>query len=302
VTIQTDEGAGARVPLAERMDPAVRGRLHVRKRAGLEVIEADLPGSFRAFFTTRNGGVSIGPFASLNLDPRSEDALDSVAVNRARVSAALDSIERGAEGQDAAPSVDLDRVSPLRFVSPAQVHGTRVVGAADYVAGATTDAYGRYDQPCDGLTLHPLIDRGLAALLLFADCEPVVMAGDVDMAVVHGGWRGIVGGILEQAGRSMIGPPGLAVIGPSIGPCCFTVGGDVAKVFAGRFGSNVVSEGQVDLWAAVATALGELGLREQSIMNPRLCTCCNREFFYSYRSEGPLTGRHAVVAWAEAAA
>ncbi len=302
MTTQADVGARAGVPLSDRMDPVVRDRLHVCERAGLQVIEADLPGTFRAFFTTRSGGVSAGPFASLNLDPRSDDVSKSVAVNRARVSAAVGCVAQGVEGRDAVPLSERDDLSARRLVTPAQVHGTRVVGAADYAAAATMDTEGRYDQPCDGLTLHPLMDRGLAVLLLFADCVPVIMAGDVDMAVVHCGWRGLVGGILEQAGRSMIGPPGSAVIGPSIGPCCFTVGDDVARVFAGRFGSSTISEGQVDLWLAVATALSELGLREQSIVNPRLCTCCNRDLFYSYRAEGPVTGRHGAVAWAEEAA
>ncbi len=60
------------------------------------------------------------------------------------------------------------------------------------------------------------------------------------MAVAHGGWRGILGGIVQQAGIAMTGPPGGAVIGPSIGPCCFTVGREVADAFAGRFGAGVV--------------------------------------------------------------
>jgi copper oxidase (laccase) domain-containing protein len=142
-----------------------------------------------------------------------------------------------------------------------------------------------------------VLDRGLAALLLFADCVPIVLVGDVDMAVVHGGWRGILSGVIEQAGCAMTGPPALAVIGPSLGPCCFTVGDEVAEDFSRRFGSGVVNENRVDLWASASAALRELGLAPSRIVNPRLCTACNRDLFYSYRAEGPETGRHGCAAW-----
>jgi len=128
------------------------------------------------------------------------------------------------------------------------------------------------------------------------------------MAVAHGGWRGILGGIVQQAGRAMIGPPAAAVIGPSIGPCCFTVGVEVAEAFAARFGSEVVlppgrgsgEDGdlpRVDLWAATARACTELGIRPEQVVNPRLCTACNTDLFYSYRKEGPVTGRQGCAAW-----
>ena len=155
------------------------------------------------------------------------------------------------------------------------------------------------------MTLNPMLDKGLAALLVFADCVPVVLAGEVDMAVVHGGWRGILGGIVQQAGRAMTGPPGTAVIGPSIGPCCFAVGEEVARAFGARFGPEVIARPggsvgahRVDLWAAVTKALVEMGVKEGQVVNPRLCTACNTDFFYSYRREGPITGRQGCIAWA----
>ncbi|MFH0916749.1 MAG: laccase domain-containing protein [bacterium] len=217
-----DGGGRPRAALGERIDPEARPWLEVREVGPMTLLEARLPGPFRTLFTTRMGGESAGVFASLNLDLRSDDDPIAVAHNRAYVAGALrdgEAMTRGAGGH--------------RLVSPAQAHGLRVVGAAEYVR----DQGG---SPCDGLTLHPLLDRGLAALLLFADCVPVVLAGEVDMAVAHGGWRGILGGIVQQAGRAMTGPPGMAVIGPSIGPCCFTVGKEVAEAFAARFGPEVV--------------------------------------------------------------
>jgi copper oxidase (laccase) domain-containing protein len=150
---------------------------------------------------------------------------------------------------------------------------------------------------------------------------PVVLGSEVDMAVSHGGWRGVLGGIVQQAGRAMIGAPAGAVIGPSIGPCCFTVGREVAALFAARFGSRVVREPgeqgggaetggadsgdrteggpRVDLWEAVAVALEELGVPRSQVVNPRLCTRCNADLFYSYRKGGPVTGRHGCLGWVD---
>jgi hypothetical protein len=265
--------------LAERIDPAARPRLAVRAIHGVPVIEACVPRPYRAVFTTRMGGESGGPFASLNLDPRSPDDPSVVARNRSRIA----------------------RVTGRDLVSPLQVHGLRVVGAAEYVAEPEVT-------PCDGLTLNPFLDAALAAVLLFADCVPVVLCGEVDIAVVHGGWRGILGGIVQQAGLAMTGQPGSAVIGPSIGPCCFTVGEDVAAGFSDRFGAQVVlgpkEQGgcpRVDLWEAVTLALDEIGVPRKAVTNPRLCTVCNNDLFYSYRLEGPVTGRHGCVAWISAA-
>jgi polyphenol oxidase len=265
--------------LAERIHPEARPRFTVRMVGDTPVLEPRLPVPFRAYFTTRLGGGSAGPFASMNLDGRS--------------------------GEDPAVDANRDRIAldtGRRLVSPNQVHGVRVVGAAEYDEAATGLAE---PAPCDGLTLNPMLDHDLAAVLLFADCVPLVLCGEVDMAVAHGGWRGILGGVIEQAGAAMTGPPGAAVIGPSIGPCCFSVGQDVADMFAHRFGPDVVLAPKtpggfprVDLWEAAAAALVEMGVPRAGVANPRLCTVCNNDLFYSYRLEGPVTGRHGCVAWA----
>jgi copper oxidase (laccase) domain-containing protein len=185
--------------LERRMDSAARPWITPRELAGAPVLEVTLPGLFRMCFTTRLGGESEGLFSSLNLDARSEDKPEAVAHNRARIAEAIG----------------------RQLVSPTQVHGVRVAGVSEYVG----DSPG---SPCDGLTVHQDIDKSLAAALLFADCVPVVLCGEVDMAVAHGGWRGILGGIVQQAGRSMMGAPATMVVGPSIGPCCFTVAQEVA--------------------------------------------------------------------------
>lgn len=269
------EGVGlteARAEMERRIDPEARRHFVASAFADTAVLEVKLPRPFHACFTTRLGGSSEGPFFSMNLDPRSADRPDAVAHNRGLLASAIG----------------------RRLVSPLQAHGLRVAGAAEYIERPP-------DTACDGLTLHADIDRGLAALLLFADCVPVVFCGEVDMAVVHGGWRGVLGGVVQQGGRAMIGAPATAIIGPSIGPCCFTVGQEVADAFSVRFGPQVVlgtpDAPRVDLWEAVTMAATELGVPRGQVINPRLCTVCNADLFYSYRKEGPVTGRHGCLAW-----
>ena len=267
-------GGGMLGELEKRMDPSARRWMTVRAVGSAPILEAKLPGQFRAWFTTRLGGKSEGAYSSFNLDPRSEDDPASVAHNRAVIAEAI--------GRE--------------LLSPMQVHGIRVAGAAEYVREEPRG-------PCDGLSLHPQIDYGLAAALVFADCVPIVLCGEVDMAVAHGGWRGILGGIVQQAGRSTMGAPATMVIGPSLGPCCFKVGAEVAESFARRFGADVVNggggqgESRVDLWEAATRASAEIGIRREHVVNPRLCTACNPDLFFSYRMEGPVTGRQACVGW-----
>lgn len=258
--------------------------LTVSDLRGLPVLKAHLPGPFRVVFTTRIGGCSSGVFATLNLDIRSEDDRVAVEANRSLVAKAVG----------------------RHLVTPHQVHGVRVMGLAEYAAEGP-------EAPCDGLTIHPEIDRGLAACLLFADCLPVVLCGDADIAVVHVGWRGLLNGVVQQAAYSMMSAPGSAVIGPSIGPCCFTVDSEVADAFARRYGPQTVLQDpnakeddnraakvrRVDLWEAATRALEEVGINPSRIASPRLCTACNADLFFSHRRDGQAAGRQACIAWTE---
>jgi YfiH family protein len=164
-------------------------------RADGEHLVIDLPGA-TALFTTRRGGVSEGPYASLNLGLLTDDEPDRVAANRERVRA-----HAGAE----------------RLAQGRQVHGTRVV--VDGPGGEEADGQ---------VTTRP----GVAAIVLVADCLPVALAGPDAAGVVHAGWRGLSDGVLE-AGVAAMGDAGrvAAAIGPGIGPCCYEVGDDVRAVF-----------------------------------------------------------------------
>jgi polyphenol oxidase len=161
-------------------------------RAAGEHLAIDLPGG-TALFTTRRGGVSEGPYASLNLGLWTDDDAGRVRDNRERVRA-----EVGAE----------------RLAQGRQVHGTRVVVDAEGIEEA------------DGQVMTA---PGVAAMVLVADCLPVALAGPERVAMVHAGWRGLAAGILEGGVEATDAVA--AAIGPGIGPCCYEVGDDVRAVF-----------------------------------------------------------------------
>jgi YfiH family protein len=161
-------------------------------RAAGEHLAIDLPGG-TALFTTRRGGVSEGPYTSLNLGLWTDDDAGRVQDNRERVREHA-GVERLAQGR--------------------QVHGIRVV------------VDGQGIEEADG---QATTAREVAAIVLVADCLPVALAGPDAVAMVHAGWRGLAAGVLE-AGVEAAGAA-CAAIGPGIGPCCYEVGDDVRAVF-----------------------------------------------------------------------
>lgn len=278
-----------RAALEERLDSAVRDRVEVRVEAGLPLLSVRLQEPFRAAFTTRWDADDPGRARPLDLSliPVPGSSPDAPPRPRAPVGPARERLRTALAAS--CGGVDLTLLSPL------QVHGVRVVGATEY-------AHGPRDRPCDGLTFRPALDAGLVPVLLFADCVPVLLVGEVDAALVHGGWRGLLGGIVGQGGAAMTAPPGLAVIGPSIGPCCYRVSDSLARDFQARFGESVVLPGpRLDLWEAATVAAGEIGVPRARVVNPRLCTSCNNDLFFSYRADGPATGRHGAAVWSVAA-
>lgn len=268
------------------MPSGVQRVLHPRTVEGLPLLVGRLHIGVHVAFTTRHGGVSSGGHGTLNLGLHTNDAPRAVAENRRRLAVALGSVAA---------------CEAPELVTPRQEHGLRVTGTSEYRVLAGESSFSARPG-CDGLTLRPALDAGLAPLLLFADCVPVVLASEVDVAVVHAGWRGLLGGVIQQAARSMIAPPGLALIGPSIGPCCYDVSVELAEGFERRYGEGVASEGpgegrRLDLWEVASRALEEVEVPRRRMTNPRLCTSCLPELFFSHRRDGPETGRHAAVAW-----
>jgi YfiH family protein len=218
-------------------------------RAAGEHLAIDLPGG-TALFTTRRGGLSEGPFASLNLGLWTDDDAARVKDNRERVREQV-GVERLAQGR--------------------QVHGTRVV------------VDGQGIEEADGQVTTA---RGVAAMVLAADCLPVALAGPDAVAMVHAGWRGLAEGVLE-AGVEAVGAV-CAAIGPGIGPCCYEVGDDVRAVFG-------TSERTLDLKAIARARLQDAGVRE--VHDCGLCTSCDAERFFSHRRDHGVTGRQAGLAW-----
>ena len=263
-------GGGQR-PLAEPRGPAwVRA-------GGLRFLRWEAAGVVAAF-PTREGGVSTGPYASLNLGYATDDDPAAVRENRRRLCAAL--------------GLALDDLVVAR-----QVHGDRLcwVGRrhAGWGARGTADALGERDGL---LTTEP----GLALCVSTADCLPVVIAApDGAFAAVHAGWRGLLRGVVGRAARELARRHGLAaaVVGPSIGPCCFSVDARLRERFRRRFpGAVGEREDRVDLWAAAVADLAAAGLPPGRVAVAGVCTSCDARF-YSYRRDGGLTGRHLAVAW-----
>ena len=245
---------------------------------------AELGGVIHAF-STRRGGVSEPPFASLNLGYRTGDEAARVTENRRRFLEAL-----GAR---------LDQV-----ICAEQVHGAGAarVGARDRGRGAVDPG-----SSVPGVDALATSDAGSLLLLYFADCVPVFLADQQGRAVAlaHAGWRGSMAGVAEAAAAELarLGvEPGelVAALGPCIKPCCYEVSPELARRFAERFGDGVVLRTRwgapsVDLAEANRRALEALGVPRASIYVEPECTACRTDLYFSHRAEGGATGRMAAV-------
>ena len=232
-----------------------------------EHLRADLPGG-SVLFTTRHGGVSTGPFESLNLGRLTDDDGANVDENRRRVG------ERVGLRWD-------------RFCYGKQVHGAKVRRATE-----PPSAERRFTEEDGQATAL----EDAAAIVFIADCLPVMLVCDGAVAALHGGWRPLAAGIVEEGVRALgeVGGRGevTAALGPSARGCCYEVGEEVHEVFAGFDARR--GERNLDL-AAVATAqLRDAGVSE--IHDTGLCTMCTDEFF-SHRRDRGVTGRQGAVAW-----
>jgi YfiH family protein len=225
----------------------------------------------QGFVTTRNGGASIGAYATLNLGTGDDDDA-AVAENRRRVEAFLPS----------AP-VWLD-----------QVHGTTVA----IVAGES-----RSKEPAADAAVTREADVVLAVRA--ADCLPVLLAdrnGSV-VAIAHAGWRGLAHGVVENAVAAM-GVASSAIVawfGPAIGPDAFEVGDDVFVAFTENDGAAAAcfraarpGKWHADLYALATRRLERAGVRE--VFGGGYCTHSDDAHFYSYRRARD-TGRMAAFLW-----
>jgi YfiH family protein len=225
----------------------------------------DAPGPYEVAFSTREGGVSEGPYASLNLGRATADEPERVNENRRRFCA-----EIGA--------------APDALAMNYQHHSADVLRARAGSRGARGD----------GIWTD---ERGLPVLALAADCLPIALArangSEPALALLHAGWRGLLEGIVP-AGVSALGSRTVAaVVGPAIGPCCYEVGEDVADRFRRAFGFGLYRDGRLDLWTAAERALRAAGCVRVDRID--LCTACSPERFFSHRRDEGITGRQGVI-------
>ena len=227
------------------------------------------PPGVEVAFSTRDGGVSEGPYASLNLGLLTADEPERVVENRRRLCAAVD--------------VDAERAT-MAF----QVHGTRVSEA--HPTGVVRPGT-EYEQ-CDGLWTD---EPGQGLVLVTADCLPIALArtDGARLVVLHAGWRGLLAGIAE-AGAVAVDGESVAALGPGIGPCCYEVGEEVAAPFRERFGDDVARNGHLDLSLAAVRALEMAGVTRVDRVGG--CTACDPETYFSHRRDRGVTGRQGIVA------
>ena len=232
-------------------------------------IAADLPGG-HVLFTTRRGGVSGGPFASLNLGKLTDDDPQAVDANRERLG---------------------ERVGfPwARFCYGRQVHGGEVRRATE--PPGPRRPYAEEDGQATALT-------DAATIVFTADCLPIALIADGAVAMVHGGWRGLAAGIAAEGVRALreVGGDGpvVAALGPSARGCCYEVGEEVHEHFAGHDARR--GERNIALEAVAAAQLREAGVG--TVHDTGLCTMCSDpSLFFSHRRDKGVTGRQGGVAW-----
>jgi purine-nucleoside/S-methyl-5'-thioadenosine phosphorylase / adenosine deaminase len=218
----------------------------------IDVLE--LPGA-RAVFSTRHGGVSQGPYSSLNLGFLTDDEPERVTENRTRLA-------RGA-------GVDADRVR-----TGWQVHGVEL-----HEWGEPLEELPRVDG-------HTTLEADLGLLVLVADCYPVALSDGTRAAMLHCGWRPLAGGLIEKAVARFDSLPAVAV-GPGIGGCCYEVGPEVAERFADVPGA--LDGRMLDLRRVIAARLEAAGVREVEHLDR--CTSCEPDLYFSHRRDRGVTGR-----------
>ena len=236
-----------------------------------------LPPGVVAVQTTRAGGASVGPYASMNLGLHVDDDPGRVRRNRRALVDALPDAPRW-----------------LR-----QVHGTRILDVDAPFGG---------DDPveADGATTAR---PGRPVAVLTADCLPVVLADGARVTVVHAGWRGLAAGIVRAAvagfgeGRALS-----AWLGPAIGPDAFEVGDEVREAFVradpaheGAFRRGTAPGRHLaDLYALARTeARAAARGADVAFSGGDRCTFAEARAFFSHRRDGPRTGRMATLAWLE---
>ena len=229
------------------------------------------PPGVRAFATTRNGGISQPPYASLNLGDHVGDCRRAVLTNRQVLS---ETLQLPAEP---------------RWLQ--QVHGRSVVDAEQVEPGIEAD--GSFTR-----------DAGMVCVVLTADCLPVLLCDKTGQAIaaLHCGWRSLSAGIIAAGVEALgIAPAELmAWLGPAIGPDAFEVGTDVRTAFVTVDADHAQAfrpcgdRWKADLYCIAREQLARLAVKE--VYGGSRCTYTEIDQFYSFRRDG-TTGRMATLIW-----
>lgn len=216
-------------------------------------------------FTTRNGGVSTGRFASLNLGLKWGDEPDAVSENLRRVS-------------------DAGAYDPASLRRVKQVHGGDVLQASTLSEASEADG------------LWCAREESLTVAVSTADCVPILIADTAGTvaAAVHSGWRSTVAGIAGHAVSALGVDPStlVAAIGPCIELAAFEVGPEVADAFDPAFvDRDSYAKPHVDLVGVVTSQLQRAGVLANNIERVGACTHANPERYFSYRRDGAGTGQ-----------
>jgi YfiH family protein len=221
---------------------------------------------------TRQGGVSRGPYRSLNVSLAVGDLPQHVEKNRRRVQETL-------------------RVE--RLISATQVHGVKEA----VITGGHVVPPGEIPEADILITAQP----GLGLVIKQADCQAVMFYDPEHRVVAHAhcGWRGQIAGILSETVARLAFSFGSraevlhAAIGPGLGPCCAEFR-NYREEFPPELWKYQVRPSYFDLWQLSLDQLRAAGLKSENIEVANLCTRCREEEFFSYRRDR-VTGRQAAV-------
>lgn len=229
------------------------------------------PKGVGALVTTRSGGMSTGPYASMNLGSHVGDAPQAVEHNRAL----------------------LRRELPGDPLWLEQVHGCAVADAGAAQPPVQADA-------------SVATERGAVCAVLTADCLPVLFCDDdgTVVAAAHAGWRGLAAGVLDEAVAAMKVPPDriMAWLGPAIGPDAFEVGDEVREAFVSAdpaAAAAFVPAGEPGKWLADLFLLARQRLARIGVLRVHgggICTWSDPLRWFSYRRDG-TTGRLGALIW-----
>jgi len=236
--------------------------------ASLIVPDWPAPKSVKALSTTRLGGVSVAPYASLNLGQHVGDDAQAVQANRAQLLAHL----------------------PAEPMWLNQVHGIDVCQQYSGVCDADASVSAQVNQVC---------------VVMTADCLPVLFCDEAgtQVAAAHAGWRGLADGVLEQTLTHFDNPNSVMVwLGPAIGPDAFEVGQEVKDQFCAWHAecaaffkpSTHAGKWLADLYALARFRFAQAGVTQ--VYGGDFCTFSDETRFFSYRRDG-VTGRMASCIW-----